>query len=248
MWPAIRRSHMPRRLRRRRSTRRSGRWRRSSRAARRNLDDHIGRFDDRDRLVTDLQLELVDGLGGHQADEPMRSGEDLDDSGNAILLDPRHDAREAVARRLGDDRSIGARLASLADEPRDLRDRHESLAARGPDRRESAGLGPPSNGVHGHAQHLRRAPDPNATAHFRHLWQSYSMTAPNLDTCGQDWPSESAGTVRQSLSGTLRERAGSSVVEQGTFNPLVVGSNPTRLATLRPVRVMPRGLRCFRTE
>ena len=26
-------------------------------------------------------------------------------------------------------------------------------------------------------------------------------------------------------------RAGSSVVEQGTFNPLVVGSNPTRLTT-----------------
>jgi hypothetical protein len=29
-----------------------------------------------------------------------------------------------------------------------------------------------------------------------------------------------------------RIRAGSSVAEQGTFNPLVVGSNPTRLTTI----------------
>jgi hypothetical protein len=34
-----------------------------------------------------------------------------------------------------------------------------------------------------------------------------------------------------SRSATLRPRAGSSVAEQGTFNPLVVGSNPTRLAS-----------------
>ena len=38
-------------------------------------------------------------------------------------------------------------------------------------------------------------------------------------------------------------RAGSSVAEQGTFNPLVVGSNPTRLARRddRPVADASRG-------
>ena len=42
---------------------------------------------------------------------------------------------------------------------------------------------------------------------------------------------------RPQADGTLRyTRAGSSVAEQGTFNPLVVGSNPTRLATVSSIR------------
>ena len=65
-----------------------------------------------DRLVADLQAQLVDGLGGHQADDPVRPGDDLDDGGDAVVLDPGDDAREPVAGRLGDDRPVGRRLAA----------------------------------------------------------------------------------------------------------------------------------------
>jgi hypothetical protein len=59
------------------------------------------------------------------------------------------------------------------------------------------------------------------------LASSYSPTT---------WPSEEAGGARWSPSPLLREsrqrRAGSSVAEQGTFNPRVVGSIPTRLTEI----------------
>ena len=43
-------------------------------------------------------------------------------------------------------------------------------------------------------------------------------------------------------------RAGSSAVEQGTFNPCVVGSIPTRLALHSLLGVRPQALRTFRAK
>ena len=96
--------------------------------ARRDLDDHVGRLHDADRLVADLQAQLVDGLGRHEADEPVRAGEDLDDGRDPVRLDPGDDAGEPVAGRLGDDRPIGRGLPPLAEQPRDLADLDEPLA------------------------------------------------------------------------------------------------------------------------
>ena len=47
---------------------------------------------------------------------------DLDDGGDAVLLDPGDDPGEPVARGLGDDRAVGRGAAALREEPGDLRD------------------------------------------------------------------------------------------------------------------------------
>ena len=60
------------------------------------------------------------------------SGDDLDDGRHPVALDPGHDPREPVPRRLADDRAIGGRHPPLSQEPRDLVDRDESLASLGP--------------------------------------------------------------------------------------------------------------------
>ena len=55
---------------------------------RRHLDDHVRRLDDADRLVADLEAHLLDGLGGHEADQAMGSGDDLDHGRDADPLRP----------------------------------------------------------------------------------------------------------------------------------------------------------------
>src|SRR5581483_10077848 len=43
-----------------------------------HLDDDLGRLDGRHREHPGLEAELVDGLGGHEGHDPMRTGLDLD--------------------------------------------------------------------------------------------------------------------------------------------------------------------------
>src|SRR6266404_7956263 len=86
---------------------------RSGLPGRRDLDDDVGRLDDTDGLVTDLEIEFLDGFGRHEADEPMRTGDDFDDGSHAIAFDPGDDAREAVSRGLGHDRPVRYPLAAL---------------------------------------------------------------------------------------------------------------------------------------
>jgi hypothetical protein len=98
----------------------------------------------------------------------MRAREDLDDRGDAVLLDADDDPGESVARRLGHDRAIGGRLASLADQPGDLAHRDEALAAVRTRDRQPAGLGPAPDRVHGDTQHLGRSPNPNMVTRLVH--------------------------------------------------------------------------------
>ena len=62
----------------------------------------------------------------------MRTGDDLDDRGDAVALDPGHDADEPVACRLGDDRPVvpGRRLSASRRETCSIVD--QALAALGP--------------------------------------------------------------------------------------------------------------------
>lgn len=60
----------------------------------------------------------------------MRTGLDLDDRRDPVLLDASDDPREAVARGLRDDRSIAALSLALSLQAAYLRERDEPLAAR----------------------------------------------------------------------------------------------------------------------
>src|SRR5438309_1309516 len=64
-----------------------------------DLDDDVRRLHHARRAVADLEAELRRGLRGHERDQAMRSREDLDDRRDAIALDARHDAFEAIAGR-----------------------------------------------------------------------------------------------------------------------------------------------------
>src|SRR5262245_24097094 len=94
-----------------------------------DLDDHVRRLDHADRLRPDPQVQIVDGLRGHEADEAVWPGDDLHDRRDAVTFDARDDALEPVARRLGDDRPFAREPAPLVEQPLDLLDVDESLAA-----------------------------------------------------------------------------------------------------------------------
>src|SRR6266545_8338879 len=86
----------------------------------RYLDDHVGRLDHADCFRPDPEPEFIDRLRGHQADQAVRSTQDLDDSRNAVALDPRDDARELIAGGLGDDWPRGRATAAFGEQPADL--------------------------------------------------------------------------------------------------------------------------------
>ena len=69
-------------------------------------------------------------------------------------LDAGDDAGEPVAGRLGDDRSIRRRLPALVEEPRDLLDLDEALAAFGSFHPKAALALPPAERLDGDPQHL----------------------------------------------------------------------------------------------
>ena len=102
----------------------------------------------------------------------MGPGLDLDDGRDAIALDPGHDAREVVAGGLGDDRPRGRRASPFLEEPRDLLDLDEPLAALGALHREAAFGLPAPERLDGDAEHLGRLADPDPgwrfSAQFRH--------------------------------------------------------------------------------
>ena len=84
----------------------------------------------------------------------MRPGEHLDDCRDAILLDPRDHAGEAVSSRLADDPPLRLRPAPLGQQPANLLKRHRALPARAAPDLQSTCAPPASNGLHGHAEHL----------------------------------------------------------------------------------------------
>ena len=59
------------------------------------------------------QVQLVGGLARHEAHEAVRPGLDLHDGGDAVTLDARDRAAEAVARALGHDGPLGAAATPL---------------------------------------------------------------------------------------------------------------------------------------
>ena len=120
----------------------------------RDLDDDVRGFHDADRLVADLETHVLDGLGGHEADHPVRTGDHLDDRRHPILLDAGDDAREPVSGGLRDDRSIGRRLAALIEEPADLVEVDHALAALGSLHPESSLGLPASQRLDRHTEHL----------------------------------------------------------------------------------------------
>ena len=92
----------------------------------------------------------------------MRSGDHLDHGGDPIGLDPGDDPGEPVARRLGDDRSVGGRPPALVEEPADLIDVDQALAAVGPFHAEPALGLPAAKGLDRDAEHLGGLADPEA--------------------------------------------------------------------------------------
>jgi len=114
-----------------------------------------------DRLVTDLQLQLIDRLGGHEADHPVRTCDHLNDGRHAILLDPRNDPGEAIARRPRRHRPV-TRLRSLVrKEARDLADRHNPLATARPAHLQAPVGLPATQRLDRDLEHLCRQADAN---------------------------------------------------------------------------------------
>src|SRR4029077_17587817 len=110
----------------------------------------------------DLEIELLHGLRGHQADHPVRPGDDLDDGRHAVTLDPRDDPGEPVAGRLGHDRSIRRGPATLVEQSGHVADVDESLAAPGPGHPQTAVGSPAPEGFDRDPEHLGGLAHPEA--------------------------------------------------------------------------------------
>jgi CheY-like chemotaxis protein len=100
--------------------------------------------------------ELVDGLGRHQAHEPVRARLDLDDRGDAVLLDPGDNAGEPVPSRLRDDRASAGGPSTLSEQTRHFLEWHEPLTALRPAQDQPAVALPPAKRLDRHAEHLGR--------------------------------------------------------------------------------------------
>ena len=74
-------------------------------------------------------------------------------------LDAGDDAGEPVASRLGDDRPVGRRLSALVEQPRDLVDLDEALAAVGSFHPKAALALPPAERLDRDPEHLGRLAD-----------------------------------------------------------------------------------------
>ena len=86
----------------------------------RHLDDHVRRLDHAHHFVALREREVIYRFGGHQADQPERTGADLDGGRHAILLDVRDYAGQPIASRRGGDRPARSvsPLAQAAGVPR----------------------------------------------------------------------------------------------------------------------------------
>src|SRR3989442_11222819 len=91
----------------------------------------------------------------------MRSCEDLDDRGDAIALDARDDAFEAMAGRRGGARRRGAFAPARGWEPRDLGEGDEPLATTRSRRPQTTLGGPATHRLDGHAEQLGRLTNAN---------------------------------------------------------------------------------------
>src|SRR5205814_4146710 len=114
-------------------------------------------------LVADAQLQLIDRFGGHEAHEAVRPGEDLDDRRDPVAFDAGHDAGEAIAGGLGDDRPVRRSPAALAEQPADLGDRDGALAAGRTNRGQLPVSLPAAERVDAHAEELGSLADPDVT-------------------------------------------------------------------------------------
>ena len=88
----------------------------------------------------------------------MGTGHDLDCRRDAIALDPGHDTEELIPCRLGDDRPVDAARRRLGEQPTDLADRHQSLAASAAFERQAAFLAPATEGLDPDAEQLAAWP------------------------------------------------------------------------------------------
>src|SRR6476661_4311084 len=129
-----------------------------------DLDDHVRRLDDADGLIPDLEVELVHGLGRHEAYDPVRARDDLYDGRDPIAFDPRHDAGKPIAGRLRDDRPISGRSSAFLDQPGDLVDVEESLATLGSLHSHLALGLPATKGLDRDVEHLGRLADADSGA------------------------------------------------------------------------------------
>jgi hypothetical protein len=91
----------------------------------------------------------------------MGPGENLDDGGDPIALDARDDAGELIPRRSGDGRPTRPGAPPLREEPGDLGERDDSLAAGGAAEGHPAVRFPSAERLDGDTEHLGRLTDAN---------------------------------------------------------------------------------------
>src|SRR6266536_1824618 len=143
----------------------------------RQLHDHAGGLDRRHRQHPRGQVQLVGRLPGHQRDQPVGSGAELDLGGDGVLDHPRDNAGEAVAGRLGGDRLGLWRRRRLGEEAGQLGPVDHPLPPAGAPRGQPSRVRQPADRVRADPQQLGRLPDPIACHGKRRYQKNLRMRA-----------------------------------------------------------------------
>ena len=98
-------------------------------------------------------------------------------------LDPRDDPGEPVARGLGDDRPVGGGLPAFIEQPADLFDLDQALAALGSLHPEAAFGLPAAKGLDRHAEHLGSLAHAEARGQDVHAFVPYRGVSAASATC-----------------------------------------------------------------
>src|SRR5436190_11038782 len=143
----------------------------------RHLDDDRRRLHQCDRALADLEGELVDRLGAHERDDPVRPGLDLDLRHDRVPADIGDEADEPVARRAPYAGLVGCRTRILDGDPGEAGAVDDDPTGRVLRRRQPTRSDPPADRVVARREEVSSLADPK----MRHTGVLHAASAVMCD-------------------------------------------------------------------